>query len=194
MNRLTHWIVYEAWIVALELLLVAALAIALAYWTWVALSPATLAVPSAHARADADRPQPLANRNLFGDSQTGAATGARRTSVGLTLIGVFSGKRPGEGRAILAAQGGRPTSVAVGESFAGGVTLNEVHPDHVIVLRDGVPERVELERRVARQAAPGPGAYGAGMQGAATPGAGAPAMRAPGAGTPGSGSPVQARP
>jgi hypothetical protein len=27
-----------------------------------------------------------------------------------------------------------------------------VHPDHVIILRNGVPERVDLERRVSRPA------------------------------------------
>lgn len=179
MNRLTHWIVYEAWIVALELLLVAAIAIGLAYWTWAAISPATLAASPASSRADSDRPEPLANRNLFGDSQAGATTGARRTSVGLALLGVFSGKRPTEGRAILAAQGSRPATVAVGESFAGGMVLQEVHPDHVIVLRDGVPERVEVERRVARMATSGAVAPGAGVPGAVAPGAGAPRPGAP---------------
>jgi type II secretory pathway component PulC len=178
MNRLSHWIVHEAWIVALELALVAAFAVGLAYWTWLAFSPATLAAPSLPGRGEADRAEPLANRDLFGAAPN-TASAARRSSVGLTLLGVFSGKRPGEGRAILVAQGSRPATLAVGESFAGGAVLHEVHPDHVIVLRDGVPERVELERRVARQAAPGAGAPAAGAPAAMTPRAGSPARVRP---------------
>jgi hypothetical protein len=36
--------------------------------------------------------------------------------------------------------------------MADGIALREVHPDHVIILRNGVPERVDLERRVSRPA------------------------------------------
>jgi type II secretory pathway component PulC len=154
MNRLTYWIVHEAWIVALELALVAALAASLAYWTWVALSPKTMASTVHSSEPVADRTEPVRNRNLFGVAQAGGAASARRASAGITLLGVFSGRRPGEGRAIFARQGSRATTVATGESITDGVLLQEVHPDHVIVLRDGVPERVELERRAVRQAAP----------------------------------------
>lgn len=152
MNRLTHWILHEAWIVVLELALVAALAVSLAYWTWVAISPPTIAAPSSAAAPAADRPEQLANRNLFGVASTGPAAAPRSAGAGLTVLGIFSGKRPGEGRAILARQGSRPVTVATGESIADGLELQEVHPDHVVVLRNGVPERVELERRVTRAA------------------------------------------
>jgi len=154
MNRLTRWILQEAWIIALELALVAALALSLAYWTWVALSPATLASPAHPAGLGEDRVGPIANRNLFGTAQAGGAASARGAGLGIAVLGVFSGRRPGEGRAILARQGSRPATVAAGEAIADGLVLHEVYPDHVIVLRDGVPERVELERRVLRQAAP----------------------------------------
>lgn len=154
MNRVTYWILHEAWIVLLELALVAALAISLAYWTWVAISPPRVAAPtSADAPADA-RTEQLANRNLFGVAATGPATAARIASAGLTVLGVFSGSRSGEGRAIVARQGSRPVTVATGESIADGLSLKEVHPDYVIVLRDGVPERLDLERRAARVAVP----------------------------------------
>lgn len=154
MNRLTHWILHEAWIVALELALVAALAISLAYWTWVAVSPAAVAAPSSANAMAADRTEQVANRNLFGVASAGPSSAPRSAGTGLTVIGVFSGKRPGEGRAIIARQGSRPETVATGESIADGLALHEVHPDHVIVLRNGVPERVDLERRVSRAASP----------------------------------------
>lgn len=152
MNRLTQWILHEAWIVALELALVAAIAISLAYWTWAAISPATVAVPILPAGSASDRPEQLANRDLFGVASAGVTAGPRNAGAGLTLLGVFSGKRPGEGRAILARQGSRPAIVSAGESMADGVALREVHPDHVIILRNGIPERVDLERRVSRPA------------------------------------------
>lgn len=153
MNRLTQWILHEAWFVALELALVAALAISLAYWTWVAISPPTVAAPILPTGSASDRPEQLANRDLFGVASAGAATGPRSAGAGLTLLGVFSGKRSGEGRAILVRQGSRPVVVSAGDSMADGIELREVHPDHVIILRNGVPERVDLERRVSR---PGP--------------------------------------
>jgi type II secretory pathway component PulC len=49
-------------------------------------------------------------------------------------------------------------TVATGESISDGLSLQEVHPDHVIVLRNGVPERLDLERRVTRAASIGPAA------------------------------------
>jgi len=152
MNRLTHWILHEAWNVALELALVAALAISLAYWTWVAITPATAAAPTLSAGQVSDRPEQLASRDLFGIASAGVASGPR--SVGLKVLGIFSGQQPGAGRAILARQGSRPTTVSAGESITDGVTLHEVHPDHVIVLRNGVPERVDLERRVSQMVTP----------------------------------------
>jgi len=154
MNRLTYWILHEAWIVALELALVAALAISLAYWTWVAISPATVAAPLLSSGQLADRPEQLASRNLFGVASTGVAAGPRSASVGLKVLGIFSGEQPGAGRAILAQQGGRPRTVSPGEAIADGLTLHEVHPDHVIILRNGVPERVDLERRVSNLVVP----------------------------------------
>lgn len=154
MNRLTHWILHEAWIVALELALVAALAISLAYWTWIAISPAAVAAPSSANAPVADRTEQIANRNLFGVASAGPASAPRSAGAGLTVLGVFSGKRPGEGRAIISRQGSRPVTVAAGESITDGLALQEVHPDHVVVLRDGVPERVDLERRVSRAATP----------------------------------------
>ena len=154
MNRLTHWILNEASMVALELTLVAALAISLAYWTWVAISPATVAAPMLSAGPGSGRPEQLASGNLFGATSPGVATGPRSAGAGFTLVGVFSGERPGEGRAIFGRQSGRPASIATGESVTEGVTLHEVHPDHVIVLRNGVAERIDLERRVARPLPP----------------------------------------
>jgi general secretion pathway protein C len=153
---LIRWIQHAAWIDLLELGLVVALAVGLAHWTWMATSPRVVAAPGTLADAGESQPgAPLAG-TLFGAAGSGEAkTGSATLATGFTLLGVFSGPTPTAGRAILAVQGSRPAIVAAGEPVAEGILLQEVHPDHVVVLRQGVPERIELERRKA-QAAPQP--------------------------------------
>jgi type II secretory pathway component PulC len=151
---LKHFSLREAGVFSLEMALVAALAISLAHWTWAAATPRALAA-SALAEQQAAQPTgPVARRHLFGAAQEGAQPVADAGG-GLALLGVFSERRPDAGRAILARQGSRPMSVVAGESIGEGLVLHEVHPDHVIILRAGVPERIELERRTV-QAAPQP--------------------------------------
>jgi len=147
MDRLKRLSLREAGIFLLEIALVAALAISLAHWTWVAITPRATAA-SALAQQPASPPRgALAPRHLFGAAQEGVEPVASAGG-GLALIGVFSERRPDAGRAIFARQGGRPAAVAVGESID-GLELREVHPDHVIILRAGAPERIDLERRIA---------------------------------------------
>jgi Type II secretion system protein C len=153
MHSLKHWILHAAGIALLEIALVAALAVSLAQWTWVVLSPHAAAATTVAEQPDAQPRASLAARQLFGVALEGAQPAAS-TGGGLALLGVFSGRRPGAGRAIFSRQGSRPVSVAAGESIADGLVLREVHPDHVIILRDGAPERIDLERRTARAAPP----------------------------------------
>ena len=147
-----RWIRREAWIDLLELALVAVLGVGLAHWTWLTMSPRAVAAPS--SLADAARPGQgaSASRHLFGVAQIGPETGRRISGPSLVLVGVLSGPGPNEGRAILAGSG-RPTIVSAGETIADGIKLAEVHADHVIVVRRGVPERIELDRG-RRQAVP----------------------------------------
>jgi general secretion pathway protein C len=148
---------YEAWIDALELVLVAALGVALAHVTWLALAPRTSGAPSAVAQSAQPQPGAGAARSVFG--APAAESTAKRAPIasGLVLLGVFSSPEPGAGRAILGMQGSRPVTVTAGESIADGVELREVHADHVIVLRQGMPERIELQRGGSRaSSAPAP--------------------------------------
>ncbi len=153
-----RWIKNEAWIDLLELALVAALGVGLAHVTWLALAPRTAGAPTAVAQGEPPRAGPLAARQLFGAAGS-ALTGKRVASAtGLVLIGVFSRPEPGMGRAIIGAQGSRPTLVAAGEPIVDGVELREVHADHVIVLRAGMPERIELERGAGSRTSRAPAA------------------------------------
>ena len=130
---------YEAWIDLLELVLVAALGVGLAHVTLLTIAPRTAGAPGALAQIA--QPQPGAAKRVD-------------TASGLVLLGVFSSPEPGAGRAILGMQGSRPVHVAVGEPIADGVELHEVHADHVIVLRQGKRERIELERGRSRASPP----------------------------------------
>jgi type II secretory pathway component PulC len=81
---------------------------------------------------------------------------AARTGAGpaLVLLGILS-EPDTRGRAILSGAGSRPATIAAGEQIADGIVLQEVHPDHVIILRQGVRERIDLERS-SQRAAPSP--------------------------------------
>lgn len=151
MRKPKHWILTEGWVVLLELALVAALAIALARWTWIALAPRETGASAYVDETGNQRPGAIAQRHLFGASQAGMASGAggAASSLRVKILGVFAHREPGTGRAIVAQENGRPATVNVGDAISPGVVLQEVHPDHVLVLRAGVVERINLERRTA---------------------------------------------
>jgi general secretion pathway protein C len=133
-------------------LLVAALVIALAwqlaYWTWVFATPAPLA--SVPATREAPPDIAVASR-LFGGSAT-ASTASASTS-GLRLKGVVAPTPGVAASAIFSTGSGKDASIFIGNEVQPGVKLTEVHPDHVIVARAGVSERIDLE---ARKSAGGP--------------------------------------
>jgi general secretion pathway protein C len=156
MAGLKHWILHEAGIALLELGLVALLAAGLAYWTWIAIAPVATAAsdwPASPSVRDRDSPK----LHLFGVASSdigGAAVGG--VSNGVKLLGVFSSRAPGKGRAILAQPGGKAQALVAGDAIAEGIVLKEVFPDHVILLRSGVPERIDLERAGSRPPPPAP--------------------------------------
>ncbi len=123
-------------------LLVAALALVLAwqlaYWTWQFAAPARSA-PAASGPAEVD---PSAIARLFGAD---AASGMASSSVdGLVLKGVVAPTPGTAASAIFAPRAGRDVSIFIGADVRPGVKLVEVDPDHVIVSRGGVRERIDL--------------------------------------------------
>ena len=121
-------------IVALTLVL----AFQLAHWTWVFVAPPEIAkTPDADAGVDM-----AAIAKLFGASLP-ASTNA--STAGLRLKGVVA---PDEGpiaSAIFSTGGGKDVAVFVDREITPGVKLVEVKADHVIVSRNGVNERIDLE-------------------------------------------------
>ena len=149
--RIKDWLWRGGWSPLLDIALVAALAISLAYWTWVALTPRAVAAPALASQLDIPASGPIVRRNLFGGAQNGspAATPDAAPAARLNLTGVVAPGAPGTGRAVFKLENGKPAIANVGEAVMPGVILKEVHPDHVVVARDGAFERITLDRRAA---------------------------------------------
>ena len=128
-------------IVALTLVL----AFQLAHWTWVFIAPPQVATtPAGDAGVDM-----AAIAKLFGAAPPSSATVA--SSSGLRLKGVVAPDGGPIASAIFSTGSGRDIAVFVEREIAPGLKLVEVKPDHVIVSRNGVRERIDLE--AARSAA-----------------------------------------
>lgn len=113
-----------------------------ATWAWRAMTPtSTVAVPGLRAEVD---PAKIAERPWFGGiaAATPAAPAPASPATSLRLVGVVAGgTRPA---AIVGAGGTAPQAFIQGETIMDGVILKTVAVDHVMVLRGGVAERLEL--------------------------------------------------
>ena len=128
-------------------LLTAVLVIALAWvcarWTWAFVAPAGDARP-ASAKPAVDLA--VAARLFGGDSQV--ASGPSRGSSAFRLKGVVAPSAGSVGAAVLNVNG-KDVAVLMGGEVQPGVKLDSVAPDHVMISRAGVRERVDLEVRMA---------------------------------------------
>ena len=140
-------------IVALTLVL----AFQLAHWTWVFIAPPEVArTPEPDGGVDM-----AAIARLFGAAPPASAAAA--STSGLRLKGVVAPDAGPIASAIFSTGAGKDIAVFVDREITPGVKLAEVKPDHVIVTRNGVAERIDLE--AARSAAAAPNARGARPQG-----------------------------
>lgn len=137
----------------LTVLLLMALGLQLAWWTWQMVVPSWkgLVVNATPAVA----PVPLSlGRQLFGDHEgVSVSTGSQVVNGGVRLKGVYAV----DGKTLSAAVvnlGGRDQSVLLNQELSPGVKLVDVHPDFIVINRNGTRERVDLDRFVA---APRPG-------------------------------------
>ncbi len=110
----------------------------LAKWSWVLLkSPATVTAiaPSHDTSGNAGQ--------LFGVvSEANSAAAAVLPNV--KLVGVFAPDSGSDGFAVLSLDEQHQVGVVAGGTVAPGVKLLEVHPDHVVLDRSGVHQRIEL--------------------------------------------------
>ncbi|MGZ5033028.1 MAG: type II secretion system protein N [Usitatibacter sp.] len=120
--------------------LVLVLAWQLAYWTWVFVAPpATQSFPEDRGGVDL-----AAVASLFGASAP-AGTASTASSPSLKLKGVIAPTPGTEASAIFSTGSGKDIAVYVDREVQPGMKLVEVDPDHVVVLREGVRERIDLE-------------------------------------------------
>ncbi len=144
-SRLKNWLRGGAAFFLLEVALVAALAAMAAHWTWIFVAPAAIG-PSAYATPSLSAAgEGAPRRNLFGVAHGAQAETA--SSAKLKLVGVASPTARQGGRAVFVLEGGKSKAARSGESVAPGAILREVHPDHVLLERNGALERLTLERR-----------------------------------------------
>lgn len=127
----------------------------LAHWTWVFVAPRSVAIaPPPDTTVDLA----LAAR-LFGGTLSGGGTTTVASSSSLRLKGVVAPTPGVAASAIFNTGSGRDLSVYVQGDVQPGVKLVEVLPGAVVVSRNGIRERIELD---VRRASAGPGAATAG--------------------------------
>jgi general secretion pathway protein C len=145
-------------IMAINLLLVIWIASQLAALTWSFLAPAeeaasavveTAAMP-VKRNEDLDLIRQLPGWHLMGIvSQKAAPPGpvpieAPDTRLKLVLRGALSSDDPEHARAIIADPRGKEDQYAIGDNLPGNAELSEIHPDRVILKRNGRYETLRL--------------------------------------------------
>ncbi|MEA1943490.1 MAG: type II secretion system protein N [Pseudomonadota bacterium] len=92
----------------------------------------------------------LRDSDLFADRRDARVVTApvqaavQETSLDLTLRGIRRGASPQAGGAIIQTPDNRQRFFAVGQEILDGVTLEEVHVDHVLIRRRGIAEALYL--------------------------------------------------
>ena len=138
-----------ALVFSLTLVAVALLGAVLAYWTWAWLAP-----------RPEPRVQPAAALNgsvsaagtLFGSAPR--AQVAAPTGIAIKLLGVVAATRGRRGYAVVQLEGKQILAAHEGEDVSPGVRLTEVHPDHVILERNELREKLALPEFTSSPARP----------------------------------------
>lgn len=139
------------WVTLLNLCLVTLLCWQLAHWTWRFLAPA----PAKPLATAATTPDPahlidtIRAAHLFGTASHAISPAMTQatTALDLKLSGVFAatGKLPAV--AIINAGNRGDLPFMNGDTILPGVTLEQVRPDHVVLNRGGVMEKLLLEQK-----------------------------------------------
>lgn len=91
----------------------------------------------------------LSSAHLFGTAETLKSTnnnsGAPETKLNLLLKGVLAAGTSAIASAIIArSSNGKEEIYSIGDKIPGGITLKEIHPDHVILERQGQLETLRM--------------------------------------------------
>ena len=96
--------------------------------------------------------QLIASAHLFGDYQAPADANlanidkAPDTRLNLTLLGILAADQDKGSRALIADGGGEEKPYSVGDKVPGGVNLQSIFPDRVILSRNGQLEVLRLDK------------------------------------------------
>jgi general secretion pathway protein C len=104
--------------------------------------------------------QAVTAANLFGPGSSQPAADARPTSLNLRLKGVYAAAGDFSGFAIISVDGRPDIGVIKGSEIKPGIKLNAVNADHIVIVHDGLIERVDLGSYKPGAAAPAPVAAG----------------------------------
>jgi general secretion pathway protein C len=124
----------------------ALLATVLAYWIWAWFAPRP--EPRAPAAVQAGGATLQAANGLFGRAQAPKGLVASSSSAKLLGVVAATGTRPGY--AILRLDARKSVAVLQGEEIEAGLKLAEVHPDHVVLDRSGVREKLPLPEKAGK--------------------------------------------
>jgi general secretion pathway protein C len=148
-------------ILVINLLLIVWIASILASLTWDLLSPAEVIEPvevvedAAPVQVDKDRQliNQLPGWHLMGVAKQSSApvqvstpVAAPETKLKLILRGVLASNDPENARAIIADPRGKELQYGLGDKLPGNAELSEVHPDRIILKRNGRFETLRLPK------------------------------------------------
>lgn len=92
----------------------------------------------------------ISNAKLFGTAEANvsaqAVTDAPETTLNLKLIGLLFGRTPEGSRALINTGGSNEAPFSVEMEVVRGVTLDQIFADRVILMRQGRPETLRLEK------------------------------------------------
>ena len=108
--------------------------------------------------------------NLFGPGSSVPAADARPTSLNLRLKGVYAASGDFSGFAIISVDGRPDIGIVKGSEIKPGVKLDAVNVDHILIVHDGLVERVDLGSAKASPVVPGQLATGQSVHVQALPG------------------------
>ena len=115
----------------------------LAYWTWGWFAPS----PVARVPAVAEPGGRIAAANgLFGTLQRDQNTAAP-TGIAIKLLGVMAGSAGRPGYAVVQLDAKNSLAVREGKEVAPGIRLAEVHPDHIVLERNGTRETLAWPKK-----------------------------------------------
>jgi type II secretory pathway component PulC len=119
------------------------LAIVCAYWFWIFAAPTGSAAVEPLTTATTRPLDAIRRARLFGEGAGVATAAPVRTD--LVLRGISASKNGG--LAVIALDRSRTVTVRSGDEIAPGILLERVLHDHVIVVQNGMTQRIELPQR-----------------------------------------------